>query len=54
MERIEFFHEDYAFRFVSKKHFESGLKWELATNVVWSLSGDDHKVASYFADLIKA
>lgn len=52
MERIEFFHHDYAFRFVSKKHFESGLKWELATNVMWSLSGDEHKVASYFSELI--
>jgi 1-acyl-sn-glycerol-3-phosphate acyltransferase len=53
MERIELFHGAMAFRFVSKKHFESGLKWELATNVVWALSGDQHKVASYFAELIK-
>lgn len=53
MERIELFHGDLAFRFVSKKHFESGLKWELATNVMWSLTGDEHKVASYFTQLIK-
>ena len=53
MERIELFHGDLAFRFVNKKHFESGLKWELATNVMWLLSGDKHKVASYFAELVK-
>ena len=53
MERIEFFHADNAYRFVSKTQFESGLKWELAENVIWSLSGDEYKVAAYFANLVK-
>ena len=53
MERIELFHGDLAFRFVSKKHFESGLKWELAENVIWSMTNDKHKVASYFVDLVE-
>jgi 1-acyl-sn-glycerol-3-phosphate acyltransferase len=52
-ERIELFYHDYAYRFTSSSASESGLKWELATNVVWSLSGDNRKVASYFADLLK-
>jgi 1-acyl-sn-glycerol-3-phosphate acyltransferase len=53
MERIELFHEELAFRFVSKKHFESGLKWELAENLIWSLSGEDYKVAAYFSELLE-
>lgn len=53
MERIELYYQDYAYKFESKSHFESGLKWELATNVIWSLTTDKHKVAAYFSDLLQ-
>ena len=53
MERIELFHENNAFRFVSKTHFESGLKWELAENVIWQITGEDYKVAAYFSELVQ-
>jgi len=52
MERVELIYGDIAYRFVSKKHNESGLKWELATNVIWSLAGAEQKVASYFRDIV--
>ena len=50
MERVEFFYDDFAYRFVGRKHGESGLKWELATNVIWALNGQNYKVANYFKE----
>ena len=51
-ERVELFYHDYAYRFTSSSFTESGLKWELATNVVWANTGQEQKVAAYFSKTI--
>lgn len=51
-ERIEFFHKDQAFRFTATSKREPGIKWELASNVVWAKIDQSHKLSPYFRDLI--
>ena len=51
-ERIELFYKDRAYRFTAKNNREPGIKWELASNVVWAKLDQPHKLSPYFRDLI--
>jgi hypothetical protein len=47
-ERIELFYDDKALRIVGQERGVSGVKWEIATNTIWQLTGKGYKVSSYF------
>lgn len=49
-ERIEFYYQEDAYRFVDTKLKVSGLKWELAANEVWKLTDLDHKLSTYLKE----
>jgi 1-acyl-sn-glycerol-3-phosphate acyltransferase len=52
-ERIELFHQDKAYRFLSTQHQEPSIKWELAINAVWSQTDQDFKLSPYFKHLFE-
>lgn len=47
-ERIELFYQDKALRIVGQDRGVSGVKWEIATNTIWCITGKKHKVSTYF------
>jgi len=47
-ERIELFYQGKAIRIVGEERGVSGVKWEIATNTIWRLTGERFKVSSYF------
>ena len=51
-ERIEFFYKDQAYRFTATSNREPGIKWEIASNVVWAKLGLSHRLSPYFRELI--
>lgn len=52
LERIELLCGDEAYRFTSTKENEAGIKWEIAANVIWNETGQQHKLSPYFKDLV--
>jgi 1-acyl-sn-glycerol-3-phosphate acyltransferase len=53
-ERIELFYEDRAYRFVDTRTRVAGLKWELAVNEIWHLTGEDHKLSTYLKNTMSS
>lgn len=47
-ERIEIYTRDRAYRFASEEKGVSGIRWEIAANVVWRHIGQDYKASKYF------
>lgn len=47
-ERIELFYLGKALRIVGVKRGVSGVKWEIATNAIWRLTQQEHKISTYF------
>lgn len=47
-ERIEIGYSDNAFRLKGKRRGVSGLKWEIACNVVWKNLNQQYKMSNYF------
>lgn len=47
-ERIEILFDDKAFRVKGRRKGVSGLKWEMACNVVWKKEGQEYKLSTYF------
>lgn len=47
-ERIELFHQSRALRIVGKNRGVAGVKWEIAANTIWRLTGEGHKISTYF------
>ncbi|MEN8247471.1 MAG: lysophospholipid acyltransferase family protein [Bacteroidota bacterium] len=52
LERIELLHGEEAYRFISTKENEAGIKWEIAANVVWYKTGQHNKLSPYFKELV--
>jgi 1-acyl-sn-glycerol-3-phosphate acyltransferase len=47
-ERIEISYSNNAFRLKGKKRGTSGLKWEIACNVIWKNLNQEYKLSNYF------
>lgn len=47
-ERIEIFCQDEVYRFVGEEKGVSGIRWEIATNIVWRHIGQAFKASRYF------
>ena len=51
-ERIELYYKDRAYRFTATSKRQPGIKWELASNVIWLKLDQSHKLSPYFRDLV--
>ncbi len=51
-ERIEMNTNNFSYRFIGEQNGVSGIKWEMAINIVWKFMGEEYKLSTYLKNII--